>query len=77
MEDEEAANEIKTNNISNKILRLPSKEQHLLQTLSSSPIVTLQFSYIVTLRVIPQCMVITTLSRLTCGCFNAKNPCLL
>jgi hypothetical protein len=38
MEDEEAANEIKTNNSSNAILRLPSKEQHLLGTLSSSTI---------------------------------------
>jgi len=38
MEDEEAANELKTNNSNNTILRLPCKEQHLLQTLPSSPI---------------------------------------
>jgi hypothetical protein len=35
MEDEEAANELKTNNSSNTILRLPRKEQHVLETLSS------------------------------------------
>jgi hypothetical protein len=36
MEDEEATNELKTNNSSNTILGLPCKEQHLLDTLSSS-----------------------------------------
>ena len=38
MGDEEAANELKAINSSNTILRLPRKDQRLLQTLSSSTI---------------------------------------